>query len=377
MNKDSSYHWQACSCGYTTAKVAHNFTKHQDQSGTWDECTDCSYKVLACAHDGEVVYKTANESNHSIVCQKCDCVLETAPHSVEISINETAHQKICTLCDYKEAAQSHDLTQECDESKHWSTCSCGYATEHVDHTLVKDHNDQQHWEKCNACTYKTNAINHSFGAWEIIEEASEDKDGIKSHTCIACDYTETATFSISDHVHVYVFEVIPPSCIAMGYTTYVCKCGDTYVDHLTDMVDHLSGGVWLYDETNHWSVCSECQEIINFAEHEKSQWITDLEAGVGVEGKKHIECLACKIVLENGTIDPISPDENGDNNPSSGSDIGYIFNKMFDSIDAFLSKIFTSNGNTFFSEHKYASGAIAGGAVILLLSLIFRRKRRK
>ena len=83
---------------------------------------------------------------------------------------------------------------------------------------------------------------------------------------------------------------------------YVCACGDNYIDSTTDLVDHVSDGVWHHDESNHWNTCSECNEVINLEAHTKSPWIIDVEADVGVEGKKHIECLVCKIVLETGTI---------------------------------------------------------------------------
>jgi hypothetical protein len=75
------------------------------------------------------------------------------------------------------------------------------------------------------------------------------------------------------------------------------------------MLDHASDGIWQADDNNHWNTCSECSQVINTASHEKSEWIIDVEADIGIEGKKHIECLICKSILSNEIINAITPSE--------------------------------------------------------------------
>lgn len=41
-----------------------------------------------------------------------------------------------------------------------------------------------------------------------------------------------------DHEHAYKEVVTAPTCTAKGYTTYICECGDSYIDDYTDKLDH-------------------------------------------------------------------------------------------------------------------------------------------
>lgn len=43
---------------------------------------------------------------------------------------------------------------------------------------------------------------------------------------------------IDVHTHKYVDVVTEPTCMAQGYTTHTCSCGDTYVDSYTDALGH-------------------------------------------------------------------------------------------------------------------------------------------
>ena len=51
----------------------------------------------------------------------------------------------------------------------------------------------------------------------------------------ACDNnTET-------HTHEYVKTVVPATCSEMGFTLYVCSCGDTYKDDYVNTLAHTPG----------------------------------------------------------------------------------------------------------------------------------------
>lgn len=56
------------------------------------------------------------------------------------------------------------------------------------------------------------------------------------------DTTTTAipvdTTTPADHVHSYAATVVDPTCIADGYTLYVCDCGDQYIDNVTPKSYH-------------------------------------------------------------------------------------------------------------------------------------------
>ena len=83
----------------------------------------------------------------------------------------------------------------------------------------------------------------------------------------ACDNnTET-------HTHEYVKTVVPATCSEMGFTLYVCACGDTYKDDYVNMLAHTPG-----------------------------EWITDTEATCTASGGRHKECTVCHTVIERETI---------------------------------------------------------------------------
>ncbi len=58
-----------------------------------------------------------------------------------------------------------------------------------------------------------------------------------------------------EHTHAYAKVITPPTCMAQGYTTFACACGDSYKADYTDMVAHkfVNG------------VCSVCNKNENTA----------------------------------------------------------------------------------------------------------------
>ena len=44
-----------------------------------------------------------------------------------------------------------------------------------------------------------------------------------------------------EHIHTYAQTVTPPTCTQQGYTTYVCQCGETYVDDYVEPSGHAYG----------------------------------------------------------------------------------------------------------------------------------------
>lgn len=80
-------------------------------------------------------------------------------------------------------------------------CGCGYSCVH-----------DWHDGRCMICYMSCNHESHS-------------PDGI----CIYCDYTV---------MHHYEPQVTLPSCTTSGFTTYICDCGDQYIDDETDPTGH-------------------------------------------------------------------------------------------------------------------------------------------
>ena len=85
------------------------------------------------------------------------------------------------------------------------------------------------------------ALGHAWGEWVEDVPATEEADGTKHRTCGTCGEVEDGVIPSLEHVHNYTTVVTQPTCTEGGYTTYTCKCGDTYTDDETDALGHTEG----------------------------------------------------------------------------------------------------------------------------------------
>lgn len=94
------------------------------------------------------------------------------------------------------------------------TCACGdtYVDDYVD---ALGHNEIHHDGKAATCTEK---------GWKAYV------------TCSRCDYSTYKEIPATGHS--YTATVTAPTCMEQGYTTYTCKCGDTYVDNYVNALGH-------------------------------------------------------------------------------------------------------------------------------------------
>ena len=116
-----------------------------------------------------------------------------------------------------------------------------YSAEVVNATCTKDGytlNVCECGDKYRADTVQK--IGHNFGGWETVKAATTLKKGTSERKCTICGKTETKELnklSLS-HKHSYEKKVVAPTCKAGGYTSYTCKCGDSYIDNETVKTEH-------------------------------------------------------------------------------------------------------------------------------------------
>ena len=136
------------------------------------------------------------------------------------------------------------------------------------------------------------------------------------------------------HVHEYVPTVTEPSCEAGGYTTWVCACGDYYLDTFTDPVDHTPQSVEAAaptcTEAGHaaGTVCAVCGEILEGCEAIPATGHTpeDVEAVPAADEEAGHEagvvCAVCGEILEGcEEIPPLDPSRQGSNLLSTKSEV--------------------------------------------------------
>ena len=277
---EKAKYYVSCSCGEAGTKTFEHGEVIEHSYGDWTET-----QAPTCTVEGI----------NSKTCGKCgDVQTETIP-VIAHSYNTVVTPPTCTAEGYTTY-----------------TCSCGdvYVADKVDakgHTYGEWLFDESyHWQAC-ACGDVANKATHAGG------EATETEQAV-------CDTCKQPYGGLASHVHNYNTEVTEPTCTEKGYTTYTCNCGDVYFADYVDAKGH-SFGDWAtktpadclnaeveirscacgaeetqtgdaalnhnmetkFDETNHWTECSRCDEA------------TDPEAHFGGEATetKQAVCEGC------------------------------------------------------------------------------------
>lgn len=131
--------------------------------------------------------------------------------------------------------------------------------------------------------------------------------------------TNTLSYKVKVTPHTYITETISPTCIAKGYTKYICSVCETY--YLSDYVEkteHIWADDYIVDTAEtcvadgiksvHCSYCNCIKEgsqiIIPATGHTLSDWIIDTQATCVETGTMHKECVVCEEKLETGIIPP-------------------------------------------------------------------------
>lgn len=115
-------------------------------------------------------------------------------------------------------------------------------------------------------------VSYSDGSKKEVNLTKEMISGFNSKTAgtkkLTITYgTATTSFEISIN-HNYVTRKTLPTCTEKGYTTYICACGDSYIDHNiealghTVVIDTAIPATCIEDGLTEGSHCSVCDEIL-------------------------------------------------------------------------------------------------------------------
>lgn len=178
---------------------------------------------------------------------------------------------------------------------------------------------------CTNCGYEynTNFID-ALGHTEVIDDAVEStctSTGLTegSH-CSACNEILIPQTTIDALDHKYTREVIVPTCMTDGYTTYTCeRCGDSYKSDFTDALNHSytnyvsdNNATCTQDGTK-TSRCDRCDETDTVADigsklEHTYIWEVVSQATYTQNGLEQKICSACNKVADTKVI-PMLKDE--------------------------------------------------------------------
>lgn len=229
---------------YTTEVVEPTETEKGYTIYTCKKCGD-SYKgnyteILSAEYKTEVVEPTCTDDGYTLYTN-----LKTGEEHKEAFVEELGH-------DYKNEVIEPTCTERGYTIYTCAVCGDNYHAEFKDavgHSfdegvVTKEATEEEDGVKtytCLACGEKKEevipAARHQYDEGTVTKEASCTEKGEITHTCAECDavYKEV-TEPLGHH---YISVVTEPTCTERGYTTFTCdRCGDTYIDQYVEAAGH-------------------------------------------------------------------------------------------------------------------------------------------
>lgn len=366
---DKGYTTSTCTmCGLNYVSDYTEPTGHDWDEGhsvTSSTCTADGVIEYRCKNTGckEKMIKAESATGHTPgkeatctepqTCEKCSTVLELPKGH---SYSEKIVAPTCTAmgyteykCDNCDDSYIGDYTDKA-EHKYAKNITAPTCTEHgyttntcvncgdefvSDYTEKKPHNYNAEITKptctgfgyttytCADCGDKyisdyTDKTEHNYSK-KVIEPTCTEH-GYTIYTCPDCgkeyirDYTEHKN-------HSYTETVIAPTCTEMGYTIFTCNCGASYKGNYTDKIPHNYKKTVTEPTCTEigftTSVCEVCGDTVksdykNAKGHAPSEWIFDEAATIEYGGRKHIECIECKAILQTADIPRLVAKDNSD-----------------------------------------------------------------
>jgi methionine-rich copper-binding protein CopC len=222
-----------------------------------EEISSTEYEADADVTIPDLPEKTYDETNHYTYAWNAEpSAKATADATYQIVETATAHtfgdweeteaavpatcttdgktaveKKTCTDCDYFET-QGGTVVEAINHnykvvSIDWTTLDT--ETGKVTASFVCE-NDNTHT--------KNDEVQTTF---EITQAATEDLVELTTYTYEEGEFKDSTTVQTGEkaaHVHSYNEVVTPPTCTEQGYTTYTCKCGDSYTGNYENPLGH-------------------------------------------------------------------------------------------------------------------------------------------
>lgn len=242
---------RSCSCGdvekRSVAAVGHDY-KTAVKAPT---CTEKGYTLYNClcgdSHTADYVDATGHAYTPKVTAPTCTkkgfttytCVCGDAYK--DNYVDETAH-----IYGDWQTVKAAACTEKGEEKR---LCVCGDAETRVVDAVGHNYATSITQPTCTAKGFTvytcvcgdwyisnyTDALGHSYSAWEVVKEPTDSEAGEEKRTC-HCGDVEIKVIPATSHE--YTAKVTAPTCTEKGYTTYTCECGDTYISDYVNATGH-------------------------------------------------------------------------------------------------------------------------------------------
>lgn len=272
------------------------------------------------------------EGSKKVYCSETECgsyIIETIP----IIAHEYGEWQITTEATFDTDGEKTRQCKHCDaiETERIPKLSEGHIHDFTGREeIVKSATCTEKGEKKVYClnascgeysVVSIDMIDHSKGDWEIAEQPTCNKTGIRVKKCTVCGKVlETESIAMTEHTLIDV--VTPPTSTSQGYTKHTCtECGYSYIDSYTDYeephVHDFSGREELIEaatctkEGSKKVYCTgdDCNEytviILSKIAHTTGEWEIIEPATCSKCGTKAKKCTVCGKILETADVDMI------------------------------------------------------------------------
>ena len=181
-----------------------------------------------------------------------DIVSFEAKEPTHLEGGYNAYEK-CSRCEYSTYAEIETIAHEFVETVVEPTC---YAKGYTNHACECGYSYQDNY---------VDEIAHEFGEYEITLEPTCTEKGKEERCCTVCEFKEER--EVKEKGHLYVVEVVSPTCLEDGYVNFVCKCGHKYAQVLPK-VEHTESEELEDAEGLKYVECTECGTILRKEEPE-------------------------------------------------------------------------------------------------------------
>ncbi len=267
-SKDEQNHWHAATCEHSNEvadKAAHTYGEWkvvreatEQQEGLRERsCTVCGYKqeesIAKLPHEHTFSPDwSKDEQNHwhAATCEHSDLVKDKAVHTYgewkvvreATEQQEGLRERSCTVCGFKQEESIAKLPHEHTFSPDWS----------------KDEQNHWHAATCEHSNEVADKAAHTYGAWNVVREATEQQEGLRERSCTVCGFKQEESIAKLPHEHTFSSD-------------------------------------WSKDEQNHWhaATCEHSNEVADKAAHTYGDWKVVREATEQQEGLRERSCTVC------------------------------------------------------------------------------------